>query len=225
MGFMHHAVHLEGREAEPSVVIDGLVDVPALVADAAGRAFAPIGPHYPGVRAAVDPALAAALRAAVAPLIAAHFGLDPAPAVLEGYYSLVTTPPERLTPIQRLPHFDGVEPDRLALLVFLTPTPGGTAFYRHRLSGFETITAARLPDYDRALHADVGHHGLPPPAYIEGDTPIFGRIALHRAQPGRALLYRGHRLHCADLPPETPLLADPRRGRLTLNLFLHGIAR
>lgn len=222
---MQTKLHLEGREAEPVVVIEGLVDVPALVADAARLRFSAIGPHYPGLRAPAAPALADGLRALIAPLIAAHFGIDPAPAVLEAWYSLVTTPPERLTPIQRLPHFDGVEPDRLALLVFLTAVPGGTAFYRHRATGFETITAARLGDYDRALHADVARHGLPPPAYIAGDTPIFERIALHMAAPGRGLLYRGHRLHCADLPAATPLLADPRTGRLTLNLFLHGAGR
>lgn len=216
-------LHREAGEGETLLAITGLVpDVDALVADAAGRSFAPVGPHYPGVRAAAGAALAGALRAAVAPLIARHFGLDPAPAVLEAYFSLVTTPPERLAPIQRLPHFDGVERERLALLLFLSDTPGGTAFYRHRATGFETITAARLGDYDRALHADVARHGLPPAAYIAGDTPIFERVSRHAGTRGTALLYRGHRLHCADLPPATPLSADPRRGRLTLNLFLHG---
>lgn len=220
---MQAECHIEGAEAEPLLAIDGLVDVAALRADAAARTFRPIGPHYPGVRAATDPALAASLREFVTPLIVTHFAMDP-PAVLECYYSLVTTPPERLAPIQRLPHFDGVEAERLALLIFLSDAPGGTAFYRHRTTGYETITAARLPEYDRALHADVARHGLPAPAYIAGDTPLFERLSCHRGVKGRALLYRGHRLHCADLPAGVPLTADPACGRLTLNLFLHGAA-
>ena len=101
-------------------------------------------------------------------------------------YSIVTTRPAELTPIQRLPHFDGLEPERIALLHYLSGAEqGGTAFYRHRSTGYETITADRHAAYDAALHRDVARHGLPVPAYISGDTPIYERIARFaaRAEP------------------------------------------
>ena len=76
------------------------------------------------------------------------------PPVLETYFSIVTTPPEALAPIQRLPHVDGLEPDRIAILVYLSGAEqGGTAFYRQRSTGFETVNAARFPAFEAALKA------------------------------------------------------------------------
>jgi hypothetical protein len=179
-----------------------------------------MGEHYPGLRAPVPPALLAPLLRALTPLITAHFGAASA-MVEDAFYSVVTTPPADLLPIQRLPHFDGVEPERLALLHFLShDESSGTAFYRHRSSGFETITAARLPAYRTALAADIARHGLPEPGYIAGDTPIFERLARHEGRRNRAILYRGNTLHCADIPSGLALPADPARGRFTVNTFL-----
>jgi hypothetical protein len=188
---------------------------------AARAGYGRIGPYYPGLRAPVLPAAAAALRDELAEAIAETFGLDPVPPVLECYFSIVTTPPAGLAPIQRLPHFDGVEPERIAILVYLSaPRQGGTAFYRHRATGFETVDATRFPAFEAALKAGVAEHGLPPAAYIAGDTPLYEQIARYEARPNRALVYRGHTLHCAAIPPEADLPADPRRGRLSINAFL-----
>lgn len=211
-----------GHERNPLLVIDDFWPDPDMLRDdAAALRLMPIGPHYPGVRADVPARLAETMRRRIAPALALHFGLDPAPTVSEAYYSLVTTPPAALTPIQRLPHFDGVEARRIAVLLFLGhDAQGGTAFYRHRSTGFEAVDAERLPAYRAALDEDIRAHGLPDPAYIAGDTALYEQIA---AQPGafnRALVYRGNTLHCAHLPPEVALSADPLAGRLTLNLFL-----
>ncbi len=215
-----------GREAEPVVVIDAFAPDPQrFIDDAAFLGFRPIGEHYPGIRAAVPHALLAPLLATLAPVIAEVFGLMQTE-IADAFYSLVTTAAADLTPIQRLPHFDGVEPERLALLHYLTPVgAGGTAFYRHRATGFETVTAARLPAYRAALDADLRRDGLPPPGYIAGDTPLFERIAAHDGVFNRAILYRGNTLHCADLPPDMPLIADPQAGRLTVNTFLTGSSK
>jgi hypothetical protein len=135
----------------------------------------------------------------------------------------VTTRPADLTPIQRLPHFDGLEGERIALLHYLNgQDKGGTAFYRHRGTGFETITAERHAAYDAALHREVAQHGLPAPAYISGDTALYERIARFEARPNRALIYRGHLLHCAELPDDLDFTPDPRSARLTVNTFLWG---
>lgn len=218
------AVERQGAEGEPVVVIDGFAADPAMFADdAAMLGFAPVGIHYPGVRAPVARPLLKPLLSALAPVIADVFGYGDSE-IDDAFYSLMTTPPETLTPIQRIPHFDGVEPERLALLHFLSPDmPGGTAFYRHRTTGFETVTAARLPAYSAALDADLAREGLPEPAYIAGDTALYECIARHEGRFNRALLYRGNTLHCAWLPDAGRLIGDPTKGRLTVNTFLRGI--
>lgn len=215
-----------GSEDEPIVIIDGFAPDPhALRDDAAMLAYAPMGVHYPGIRAVVPPVVARRMTTAIADLAGEAFGAA-ALEVTDAFYSLVTTDPADLTPIQRLPHFDGVERERLALLLYLAPeAPGGTAFYRHRTTGFETVTAARLPDYRAALEGELARTGLPAPAYIAGDTALFEQVTRIDGRFNRAILYRGNRLHCAWLPAETCFAADAARGRLTMNLFLQAVAQ
>jgi hypothetical protein len=214
-----------GHEAVPVVVIDNFVSRPELLADdAAMLSFAPMGAHYPGVRAVVPPVLVSLFLGPLVPLIEEVFGVHDC-SVIDAFYSLVTTPPDALTPIQRLPHFDGVERERLALLHFLGGARGsGTAFYRHRATGFETVTAGRLHEYDRALATDVRDNGAPDSAYISGTTPLFEEVALFKGQYNRALLYPSNALHCARIPDELNLSANPSTGRLTVNTFLMGRA-
>ena len=215
-----------GREGAPVIVIDGFVAEPqSLEGFAQTCEFAAMGAHYPGLRAMVPTPLVAQFVAPVADLIAATFGVTPQLGLIEAMFSLVTTAPEQLRPIQRLPHFDGCEPERLALLHYLGGcADGGTSFYRHRSTGFETVDAARLSQYNTALHRDVAEQGMPAPVYIAGDTPLFERTAHFAGHYNRALIYRGHMLHCADIPPGTPLSSDPHIGRLTVNTFLMGTA-
>ncbi len=212
----------QGNERRPLLVIDDFWPDPDLLReDAAALRMGEIGPHYPGIRAEVPPRLAETMRRKIAPLLREHFGFDPAPAVSEAYYSLVTTDPAQLAPIQRLPHFDGVEPRRIALLLFLGHgAQGGTAFYRQRETGFESVDAARLAGFKEALEDGVRTHGMPAPSYIAGDTALYEQVAVQPGAFNRALIYPGNTLHCAYLPPDVTLSRDPLAGRLTLNLFL-----
>ena len=212
----------QGNEAQPVIVIDDVLAAPERWREAAARAeYGRIGAYYPGLRAHVPEAAAAEMREALAAPIGEAFGLDPVPPLLECFFSIVTTPPQALAPIQRLPHVDGLEPDRIAILVYLSGAEqGGTAFYRQRATGFETVDAERYPAFQAALSAGVAEHGLPPPAYIAGDTPLYEQIAAYEARPNRALIYRSHMLHCAAIPPGADLPADAASGRLSINSFL-----
>ncbi len=216
-----------GAEQQSLLLVDGFAAAPdELVAHAAMRAFQPIGPHYPGVRAIMPPALVRKLVAPVMEAMISTFAIDGPLETLEAYFSVVTTPPEALSPIQRLPHFDSVDPGRIALLLYLAPgMAGGTAFFRHRTSSFESVTADRLAAYAAALEADVARHGVPPPAYISGDTALFAQVGHYAGSYNRAIIYRGNTLHCADIPAGTPLSAEPGAGRLTVNIFLAGKVR
>jgi hypothetical protein len=187
-------------------------------------AYAPMGIHHPGIRATVAYAVARRIIAAIIPI--AREVLDaPSLDLSDAFYSLVTTCPDKLSPIQRLPHFDGVAPTRRALLHYLSPgAPGSTAFYRHRSSGFEAVTADRLPAYRAMLESEIAHTGEPSAACIDGDTALFELVSRIQGHFNRAILYRGNSLHCAWLPEGTSFDAHPAHGCLTANLFLEAVA-
>ena len=217
-------VERKGREAEPVVTIDQFAaDPEALVNAAAGARFSAEAAHYPGIRADVGVAMSQAMLAALRPVFADVFAMPTAPSMLGCFFSIVTTPAATLTPLQRLPHYDGVEAERLALILYLcAPEHGGTSFYRHKATEFETVSQERFAAYRAALAADVQTHGLPPPGYINGDTPLFERIGGSPATFNRAVLYRGRNLHSGDIAPDFRFDPSPRNGRLTLNAFLLG---
>lgn len=211
-----------GAERRELVTIeDALPDPAAVVAIAARHSYRPIGPFYPGLRAPVSEAVAMPLIAPIGDYLRATFQLDGPLRYFECYLSLVTAAPADLAPIQRLPHFDGVEPDRIAVLLYLDAKErGGTAFYRQRATGFESVDEGRYAAYREALDAGVAEHGLPPPTYISGNTPLFDRVHAVEGRFNRLIAYRGNSLHCADLGPGFSPVASPAEGRLTLNLFL-----
>lgn len=225
IAFSSHAtvnLCLHGRERQPIVVIDNALHDPSkLVEDACTKRFTRIGAYYPGVRATLDEAFKDSLIASIGGIINDAFNLKAARWEGECFYSIVTTPPASLLPIQRLPHYDGVEDNRMAVLCYLCkPEQGGTSFYRHKATEFETIGANRFDLYKRTLEAEVRKHGLPPARYIESGAPLFERFASIGAVFNRMLIYRGKTLHCSTIDNTRPLPADPKTGRLTINAFL-----
>jgi hypothetical protein len=133
----------------------------------------------------------------------------------------VTTPPARLALIQRLPHFDGFNPEGVAILYYLGGAEqGGTSFFRHKASGFETVTEERFPAYKTTLESELRTYGTPPPRYIDDGAPLFERTRKVDAAFNRMLIYRGVMLHSGAIDNMSPLHADPARGRLTVTGFL-----
>lgn len=217
-------IHVEplGEERQPLCIIDNALDDPdAFVNEAAAQTFKKIGPYYPGIRAALSGETGASFCKMVEALANTHFDFDANNLQGDCFFSIVTTPPEELAPIQRLPHYDGVEHDRLAVLLYLTPRPqGGTSFYRHRATGFETIDQNRFSRYKSVLESEVRRYGLPPARYIQDGAPLFDRIKTVDTVYNRLLVYRGLNLHCSTIDDNTSFSADPRQGRLTVNAFL-----
>jgi hypothetical protein len=210
-----------GREREPLVVVDDFAaDPDALRAVAAMRDFGRASHHYPGVRAALpDDYLANQLRDIVTVLSEA-FGQAGPVEVIDASYSIVTTTPEDLAIGQRLPHCDAHARNRIALIHYLSLDTDGTAFFRHRSTGFETVDERRAAVYADQLAAELRHGGPPPGAYITGDTPLFERTMVAEARYNRALLYRSCLLHSGAIAPDAALSADPATGRLTITGFL-----
>jgi hypothetical protein len=215
-----------GREKQPMLVIDGfLADPQAVLAIAARAPFGQIGPHYPGIRSPVPAGATAEMIESLSPALSGIFDL-PTPAQFhECFLSLITVGPGELHLIQRLPHFDGVEPDRIALLLYLDRNEtGGTAFYRQRSTGFESVDSDRFAIFAGALENDVARHGKPCAEYIREDTAIYEQSHIVPGRFNRAIIYRGNTLHCAHLPGDFAPTDDPLTGRLTLNLFLRATA-
>ena len=216
------SVRRVGRESEPIVVIDNFAPDPdALVDAAAAAALTPAGEFYPGPRAPAPPEYFAQVGGLVAAAVRKVFGYQDHLAVDRALFSLATTAPADLSLAQRIPHVDSVEPGRIAIVHYLSRTDfGGTRFFRHRATGFETIDAARHRAYLDALAADFAAQGEPPPGYIGTDSPLFEAIATVPPAWNRAILYRSSLLHCAAIPNYIALPADPRTGRLTIASFL-----
>jgi hypothetical protein len=219
------ALHRIGESESPVVTVDGFLDAPArLVAMAAAMAPLPEhrGNYYPGLRRVLDERDGAAwsavtgLVAAAAPFIGGGFGCAGFD-LLEASFSMVTTAPGMLTPPQRAPHFDSTDPDYLALLLYLSDT-AGTAFYRQRSTGIEVVAEANLARFvDTARRESAAMRG-----YTAGPNAWFDRIGMVEGLAGRLVIYRGNLLHSGIIPPDADFSSDPRRGRLTLNLFVQG---
>jgi hypothetical protein len=218
------AVWRHGAEQLPVLVIDNYLDDPEAVIDAAatGPAFAPDGPYYPGIRAPFPPALLPALLSPLSGVLGSVFGYPRGAALRECTFSLVTAKPADLRPIQRLPHFDSLEPRRVAALLFLGKGEGhgGTAFYRQRATGYESVNAQRYDRFAAALNEDVARFGLPPQTYVGDDNDMYECLALHEARFNRMLVYESATLHSGHIPHDFAFSPDPRIGRLTVNAFL-----
>jgi hypothetical protein len=218
-------VDFVGRERSPVIVIDNFADEPQALVDYAAT-LAPFPPaqqtYYPGVRAPVPMPFVQAVHAYLDGPIRRAFHLGDQEVKSGGWdFSLVTRPPAETSVRQRMPHIDSTNAGNLALLLYLcSPGQGGTSFYRHRRTGYETITEDRFDAYEAALQSELESAG-PPDGYINGDTDIYQRTADYEAEFNRMLIYRGKNLHSASLGEAFGFDPDPRSGRLTLNLFLH----
>ena len=214
-----------GREQNPVIVIDDYLSNPGDLAEfaASGAQFATPNNWYPGLRAQPLPQkyIVETIRA-LHNVIGETFDLPKKGDVnANSYFGLTTTPPDQLAALQRLPHFDTPSPRQVAVLHYLCDiSHGGTAFFRHRTTGYESITEARERSYFDRLDKELKVLGPRPARYVSGDDDLYEQIAQFDAKFNRAIVYRSFVLHSGAIDPASGLSRDPRTGRLTANLFL-----
>ncbi|BCA61343.1 hypothetical protein HMP09_0577 [Sphingomonas sp. HMP9] len=215
-------LHRVGREAQPVVVIDGFASDPDALRAAARRStFEPAAHHYPGLRGVLPEPYVVQQSAVLAAILGPMFGRAGAVDVIDASFSIVTTPPGDLNVRQRLPHCDAFGADRIALVHYLSLGDGdGTAFFRHRSTGFETVDENRAPIFFGQLEAEMRLGGVPPASYVVDDTPLFERTLSVEALYNRALVYPSYLLHSGAIGPDAVLSPDPAKGRLTVTAFL-----
>lgn len=212
-----------GAEGAPLLVIDNLVSDPdRLVRKAATSHFVAQSSSFPGIRAPASLSYRHFLEATLNPLLAECFGLQPGRFSFPMcHYSLVTLPPEKLSFLQRVPHVDSVHGDGLATVHYLFHGPwGGTAFYRHRQSGFECIDPSRRDSYYRSLEQESRRSDATGDGYIDNDTTLFERVARVEGAFNRMLVYRRNSLHSASIDNARIPPADTLSGRLSINTFI-----
>jgi hypothetical protein len=212
-----------GAEQQPLLIVDDVLADPWAMVDAARAAefYRPPHTNYPGLNANLPEAYYRTVVTALRGPIEAAFGVS-ASAVLKffGFFALATTPVSAATPVQTIPHLDAPDPSRLAMVhYFCQGEFGGTGFFRHQATGFESIDRSRTAAYAAAVEAELAQErrtfaGADTPGYdlIEAVEPVFNRL----------ILYRGHVLH-AGLLGQGGAAADPANGRLTANGFIEAV--
>jgi hypothetical protein len=134
-------------------------------------------------------------------------------------FSMVTSSPIDLLPIQRIPHFDTHNDHQWAIVHYLCQEEcGGTGFFQHRHSGFETIDSEREARYIRIRDDEAFTLGLPPARYLEGSSEQFKLIHHVNAQFNRAIIYPSNLLHSGLIKQWRNELGQP--WRLTANSFI-----
>lgn len=212
-----------GTDREPVLIVDDVLRDPEAIVRYAetGAAFRKEEKDfYPGIRKPLSMDYAAAIYAQLRERFidtfsaGRHAAIEPLSCLL----SLATTRQEHLRPIQSIPHFDSYDGAQIAGVHYLCPDEfGGTSFYRHRGTGYESMNAQRLVDYAPRLKAEVMALKTRAFAYIRGDTSLFERTGGVEAKFNRAIYYRSHMLHSGDIPADIGMPPGPRSGRLTAN--------
>lgn len=211
-----------GSEHEPLLVIDNfLADPEQLRQLAMHKVFGEVASYYPGLRAKVPLTIQSFILETLRDEFAQAFELRGKLRFTACHFSLITTLPEKLSYLQRMPHVDSLLRHELALILYLFKTDcGGTAFYRHKATGFEFIDEFRKDVYWRHVQEMQQTVECTTSAYMCGDTEFYERVARQRGLFNRMLVYRRTSLHSADLGPDFVPCNDPRLGRLSVNGFI-----
>lgn len=220
-------IRMVGDERTPIIIIDQAIAAPEALIDAARHTakfdvdarFA-----YPGVRADLPDDYVDALLPAVLTLLnevyAIPSGLEPE--LIHRLFSLISTPPEDLALLQRIPHFDTLNRFYFASVHYLNPgIYAGTGLFRHRPTGFERIFDDRYSTYVQSAQAYMRANGSPTAQYINSTTDHYEMIEEIEYRPNRLVIYPGNLLHSGLIQPDRDVSADPVKGRLTANLFIN----
>lgn len=211
-----------GREGAPLLVIDDAsADPESLVDLAAGKIYGAVENYYPGVRAKAPLSYQQFVLDKFGSLFREFFQIPGALRFTACQFSLVTRNHAELNELQRIPHIDSSSYRELAVVHYLFKGDlGGTAFYRHRATGYEIIDDSRKAEYFATVQREAAGPDKPEVAYISGDTPLYEQVARQEPRFNRMLVYRRNSLHSGNLARHFVADPNPRTGRLSINAFL-----
>lgn len=214
-------VHI-GLERNPVMIVDEVLQDPQAMIDVACSTpfYVPKHTNYPGINARLPAAYYESVIGALRGPLEAAFDL-PRAAHLSyfGFFALATASAAEAQAIQRIPHRDSTNPQRLAMVHYLCRGNfGGTGFFRHRATGFESVDATREDRYVSIAKRELETTAASA-SFASERTASYELIGQSPAIFNRLIVYRSHVLHSALLGPGG-WSADPARGRLTANGFI-----
>lgn len=177
---------------------------------------------YPGIQSNVPDFYSAALYTYLREIICTAFNTTPEHiSHSQSTYSMVLTPPTRLAIPQARPHTDTINKNKIACVHYLcTPEKGGTSLYRHKATGFETLSPERMDEYAQHLAQEAKDTSWQQ-KYINGSNQYYEEIGRYEANFNRLIMYPGDALHSASIPENFQFRPNPVIGRLTLNSFIY----
>lgn len=212
-----------GRERHPLLIIDDVLSDPdGLILMAAAAEWArPLHTQYPGVNAPLPETYSQAMIRALRPMLRRGFGIPQnLPLNFFGFFAMATQDPADLKPIQKIPHHDSADPFHIAMVHYLCRgQSGGTAFFRHSATGFESVDHRREEAYGAMARAELDATGDSLTHHVSAATPGYEQVDYAELRFNRLVVYRSHVLH-SGLLDQSRLSDDPRTGRLTANSFL-----
>ena len=97
---------------------------------------------------------------------------------------------------------------------------GGTSFYRHRKTGFESIDQERKPEYMRQVELEAHGPDTPPAEYINGTRRSTNRVATRKGSTTACCCTAAIRSTRGRWRENFIPDPNPRTGRLSINGFL-----
>lgn len=215
-----------GNSRIPVIYIDNYIsDIDVVLNHAETEAeFSPDeNAFYPGIRAKLPEGY---VQGCLNPLIAHLYSIYDIPKNLKptsrgNYYSLITTQPEDLIPIQSFPHFDTLNPYLFAVLHYLSEGEhGGTGFFRHKETQFEYVDASRKDTYFNIVQTYIENFKDENLSYCTASHSEYECHNEVKFRQNRLVIYPGYTLHTTLVNCEKDISVDLRQGRLTANMFL-----
>ena len=218
---------LIGKEKHRLLIIDDFAADPKSLVDYACNEtdFIHVKPpenFYPGIVGQLPKQYSLNLYDALQPLISKKFDQQMNDQSRKyGAFSITTLKPGQLHPLMCIPHVDTVDQNQLAILLYLCDdTHGGTSFFKHRQTGYESLDKQRMAEYKESCLKHFATNGQPSQNYILDDTLLFKKINSVNAKFNRLVIYHSHILHSGNININTGLPSSPGKGRLTANSFI-----
>lgn len=179
---------------------------------------------YPGIRAELPDSYTQLVSEFLLPLFQRVYQVPVESSLIlkAGKYSQVSLIEDELQERHCLPHYDSVKPHYFAVLHYLNSGVfGGTSFFHHKPTGFETINQARKTSYLQSVTDFLkAHTGTFFQQYfIQGDHQYDCTKTIEYKQ-NRLVVYPSSLLHSPAIKPSKDISCDVKEGRLTANMFI-----
>ena len=178
---------------------------------------------YPGIRARLPAEFSRPFHAWLTNTLRCTGVLEESSYVHEdaSFFSIVNKNRANLLPLQRIPHYDSIDPRVFAAVIYLFDRANsGTSFYRHRTTGYETIGDDNKDNYKMALNRNMKALGPPAREYANGSNALFERMHSVDSVFNRIVIYSGNVLHAADIDGSLFTGNDNSQWRLTISSLI-----